>query len=430
MNINTWKIIALFLAIASASSTSSIMGQNKTKTTEDKDLVIVANGVSFVMKFVQGGTFRMGSDDNDADYSEQPVHNVTVSSFYMAETEVTQTLWQAVMGSNPSYFSNSTFGVNLPVENVSWNDCQAFLRKLNNLTGKNFRLPTEAEWEFAARGGNKSKGCKYAGSNSLDAVAWYANTVKTRGSTSSTGTLWWTPSTVRTKQPNELGLYDMTGNVWEYCQDWCGNYVSDSQVNPQGEPSSPVRALRGGCYCSNEWACRVQRRVPSHLDYKNHETGLRLLLPMPSMSYSVETVPNTRLQGNTIHVSDPDGYLSDKAKRDINTTLSAIRDKADVFVVALSSIDDNPDEFATRLGNYWGIGDAKKNNGVLLLFVDSKHSVVIRTGKGMGRLLPDSSCQSIISQTMIPYFKEGDYEAGICAGVREIAVTIQKNAKQ
>lgn len=400
------------------------------QTLEDQNLIITVNDVPFVMKFVQGGTFQMGSDDDNADFSEQPVHSVTVSSFYMAETEVTQPLWQAVMGSNPSYFSNSSFGNNLPVENVSWNDCQAFVRKLNNLTGKNFRLPTEAEWEFAARGGNKSKGCKYAGSNSLDAVAWYANTVKTRGSTSSTGTLWWTPSTVRTKLPNELGLYDMTGNVWEYCQDWCGNYVSDSQVNPQGEPSSPVRALRGGCYCSNEWACRVQRRVPGQLDTKDHDTGLRLLLPMPSMSYSVETVPNTRLQGNTIHVSDPDGYLSDKAKRDINTTLSAIRDKADVFVVALSSIDDNPDEFATRLGNYWGIGDAKKNNGVLLLFVDSKHSVVIRTGKGMGRLLPDSSCQSIISQTMIPYFKEGDYEAGICAGVREIAVTIQKNAKQ
>ena len=153
-------------------------------------------------------------------------------------------------------------------------------------------------------------------------------------------------------------------------------------------------------------------------------------IPKPSKSYTVETVPNTRLRRNTIHVSDPDGFLSFNAKRNINTTLSAIRDKADVFVVVLASIDNNPDEFATRLANYWGLGDAGKNNGVLLLFVDSKHSVVIRTGKGMGRLLPDSSCQSIISQTMIPYFKEGDYEAGICAGVREIAVTIQKNAKQ
>lgn len=400
------------------------------QTLEDQNLIITVNDVPFVMKFVQGGTFQMGSDDDNADFSEQPVHSVTVSSFYMAETEVTQPLWQAVMGSNPSYFSNSSFGNNLPVENVSWNDCQAFVRKLNNLTGKNFRLPTEAEWEFAARGGNKSKGCKYAGSNSLEAVAWYANTVKARGSSSPTGTSLLTTCQVKTKQPNELGLYDMTGNVWEYCQDWCGNYVSESQVNPQGAPSSPVRARRGGSYCSNEWACRVQRRVPGQLDTKDHDTGLRLLLPMPSMSYSVETVPNSRLQDKTTHVSDPDGYLSDKAKHDINTTLSAICDKADVFVVALSSIDDNPDEFATRLGNYWGIGDSKKNNGVLLLFVDSKHSVVIRTGEGMGRLLPDSNCQSIINQTMIPFFKKKDFEAGLCAGVHEIAVTIQKYSKQ
>ena len=160
------------------------------------------NGVSFEMVRVEGGTFRMGAtSEQEADDwdREKPVHSVTLSSYYIGKTEVTQALWKAVMGSNPSYFKSD----NQPVENVSWNDCHEFIRKLNALTGQNFRLPTEAEWEFACRGGNNSRGYKYSGSNNLGSVAWYDGNSGNK------------THPVGTKAPNELGIYDMSGNVWE-----------------------------------------------------------------------------------------------------------------------------------------------------------------------------------------------------------------------
>ncbi len=178
-------------------------------------------GVTFEMVPVEGGTFTMGAadDDNYAFNWEKPAHEVTLSSYYIGKTEVTQALWKAVMGSNPSRFK----GDNLPVEQVSWDDCQKFIRRINAATGKQFRLPTEAEWEYAARGGNQSKGYKYSGSNNLDKVAWYGEDWET-GSTHPVGK----------KQPNELGLYDMSGNVWEWCADWYGDYSSEAQTNPTG----------------------------------------------------------------------------------------------------------------------------------------------------------------------------------------------------
>lgn len=187
-------------------------------------------GVSFKMIRVEAGTFRMGSADGVTD--ERPVHSVTISKdYYIGETEVTQELWTAVMGSNPSSF---TSGSQLPVEMVSWNDCQTFITKLNSLTGGNFRLPTEAEWEFAARGGNKSKGYTYSGSNTIDNVAWYVrNTSKTH--------------VVKTKSPNELGIYDMSGNIREWCQDWYGSYSSAAFTDPTGPSSGSSRVSRGGC---------------------------------------------------------------------------------------------------------------------------------------------------------------------------------------
>ncbi len=201
------------------------------------DGVLTIKGVSYEMVWVRGGTFRMGATSEqgkDASSNEKPVHSVTLSSYYIGKTEVTQALWKAVMGSNPSNFR----GDNLPVECVSWNDCQVFIRKLNSLTGQNFRLPTEAEWEFACRGGNNSRGYKYSGSNYIDNVAWYTDNSGRE------------THPVATKSPNELGIYDMSGNVWEWCSDRKGNYSSGAQVNPKGPYDESNRVIRGG---SAEW---------------------------------------------------------------------------------------------------------------------------------------------------------------------------------
>ena len=218
------------------------------------------------MVYVSGGTFTMGATSeqgSEAEDDEKPAHSVTVSGFYICKYEVTQALWKAVMGSNPSNWK----GDNLPVESVSWYDCQDFIRKLNAMTGKNFRLPTEAEWEFAARGGNNSRGYKYAGSNNIGDVAWYYDNsgYKTHA--------------VGTKSPNELGIYDMSGNVWEWCQDWYGSYSSASQTNPTGANSSSYRVLRGGCwYIIVARYCRSSNRKNYTPASRYDSCGLRLVL--------------------------------------------------------------------------------------------------------------------------------------------------------
>ena len=216
------------------------------------------NGVSFKMTPVAGGTFQMGSTTGDSD--EEPVHQVTLSNFSIGETEVTQELWQAVMVTNPSNFK----GNKLPVERVSWNDCQTFITKLNQLTGKTFRLPTEAEWEYAARGGNKSNGYTYSGSNTIGDVAWY-----TSNSSSTT-------HAVATKAPNELGIYDMSGNVEEWCQDWYGSYSSGSQTNPTGPTTGSYRVIRGGSWSSYAAFCRVAYRDSYAPSDTSNNLGLRL----------------------------------------------------------------------------------------------------------------------------------------------------------
>ena len=224
------------------------------------------NGVAFKMVKVAGGTFQMGATSeqgSDALTDEKPVHSVTLSDYYIGQTEVTQELWEAVMGSNPSYFKGDN---QRPVESVSWDDCQEFIKKLNRLTGKNFRLPTEAEWEYAARGGNKSKGYKYSGSNDADAVAWYE---KNSGSKT---------HPVETKQSNELGLYDMSGNVWEWCQDWYGKYSSHSQSNPKGANTGGYRVLRGGGWDNYARRVRVSDRSINAPDSRDSGYGLRLAL--------------------------------------------------------------------------------------------------------------------------------------------------------
>ncbi|MCQ2346436.1 MAG: SUMF1/EgtB/PvdO family nonheme iron enzyme [Paludibacteraceae bacterium] len=241
-----------------------------TATSSGGNETFTVNGVSFEMVFVEGGTFTMGATSeqgSDADSDEKPTHSVTLSDYSIGKYEVTQALWQAVMGNNPSSFKGST----KPVESVSWNDCQSFISKLNNLLssqlgGKRFALPTEAQWEYAARGGKKSQGYKYAGSNSISSVAWYTN-----NSGSST-------HVVGTKSPNELGLYDMSGNVWEWCQDRYGDYSRSSQTNPAGPSSGSNRVFRGGRWNDLARYCRVSFRdfnTPSDRDYS---LGFRLVL--------------------------------------------------------------------------------------------------------------------------------------------------------
>ena len=220
---------------------------------------ITVNGVSLKMVRVAGGTFQMGS--NDGLSKEKPVHSVTVSDFSIGETEVTQELWLAVMGSNPSQFTGD---LQLPVDSVNWNDCQAFIQKLNSLTGRKFRLPTEAEWEYAARGGSKSRGYKYSGSNKCDKVAWFET--NSRKKTHAVGM----------KSPNELGLYDMSGNVFEWCQDRYGSYNDKAQTNPVGPSSGSERVYRGGCWYSVDLVCLVSTRFGGDTFGRYDTCGLRL----------------------------------------------------------------------------------------------------------------------------------------------------------
>ena len=229
------------------------------------NMTFSVSGVSFTMIPVEGGTFTMGAtreQGNDAKSDEKPTHSVTLSDYYIGQTEVTQALWEAVIGSNPSSFK----GDNLPVVEISWNDCQTFISKLNALTGRNFRLPTEAEWEYAARGGNKSRGYKYSGSNSLGDVSSYTYYGASKND-------------VATKQPNEIGIYDMSGNVNEWCSDWYDRYNSYAQTNPQGASSGSYRVNRGGSYRSSMGSCRVSCRSGNVPDFRYEDLGVRLVLP-------------------------------------------------------------------------------------------------------------------------------------------------------
>ena len=224
-------------------------------------------GVSFKMVNIEGGDFMMGATSeqgDDADEDEVPVHSVKLDNYSIGETEVTQELWLAVMGTNPAHFTGN---LKLPVENVSWDDCQVFIRKLNKLTGEKFRLPTEAEWEYAARGGTLRKEYKYSGSNSIDDVAWYGTTNTTHA--------------VKAKNSNELGIYDMSGNVSEWCNDFGIAYSLRSQINPKGDSSGTHRIIRGGSWSDNAKNCRVSNRNACLPYHTGENLGLRLALQLP-----------------------------------------------------------------------------------------------------------------------------------------------------
>lgn len=231
--------------------------------------------VQFDMAKVDGGTFTMGAQsssasqsnyDKDAYNDEKPVHSVTVSTFYMGKTEVTQQLWYVVMGSYPNVSSAYGLGEDYPVYNVTYSQCEQFINKLNSLTGRTFRMPTEAEWEFAARGGNNSNGYKYSGSGTVGTAAWYSGNSGNK------------MHPVAQKQANEVNLYDMSGNVWEWCSDWYGNYSMSSQVNPTGATSGPGRVIRGGGYNDAATECRVSVRSNAVANSSFTTLGLRLVM--------------------------------------------------------------------------------------------------------------------------------------------------------
>lgn len=230
-----------------------------------EDFTEKVSGVEIEMIYVKGGTFRMGATEeqgDDAYGDEKPVHSVTLSDYYIGKFEVTQGLWKAIMdNNNPSKFQN---GDDYPVEKVCWDDIQTFLTKLNELTGKKYALPTEAQWEYAARGGVKSRGYKYSGSNTIDDVAWYDDNYSTHP--------------VGTKLPNELGIYDMSGNVWEWCSDWYGSYSSESQSNPTGPSTGSGRVLRGGSWFNNARYCRVSNRGHYNPSTRSGDYGFRVVL--------------------------------------------------------------------------------------------------------------------------------------------------------
>jgi len=214
---------------------------------------------------VESGTFTMGCTDGDCgeDGRELPIHKVTLSNFKIAKYTVTQEQWEAIMGNNPS----KNKGNDLPVEMVTWNDTQEFIKRLNTLTGKKYRLPTEAEWEYAARGGKQSKEYKYSGSDDINSVAWYSGN---SGSTT---------HPVGRKAPNELGICDMSGNVWEWCSDWYGAYSENSQVDPTGPTTGTYHVFRGGSYYNTAKGARVASRTWGFSGYNVHDLGFRLVLP-------------------------------------------------------------------------------------------------------------------------------------------------------
>ena len=231
---------------------------------KDNSKVFIVNGVSFTMIFVEGGTFTMGATSEqgeEANNDEKPAHQVTLSDYYIGQTEVTQGLWKAVMGTTIRQQRNKADrswsirgeGDNYPMYYISWNECQEFVAKLNSLLsfqlgGRRFALPTEAQWEYAARGGKRSNGYKFSGSNTLGNEAWYSD--NSGDATHPVGT----------KSANELDIYDMSGNVWEWCQDWYGSYSSSSQTNPAGASSGSNRVSRGGSWFCSAKYCRVSNR--------------------------------------------------------------------------------------------------------------------------------------------------------------------------
>jgi len=226
-----------------------------------KVIANVKNSFEPEMVFVKGGTFQMGS--NFGDTEEGPVHNVTLKSYYIGKYEISQGQWRTIMGNNPSCFGGCD---NCPVDSVSWNEVQDFIKKLNNQTGENYRLPSEAEWEYAARGGKKSMSYVYSGSNDVNAVAWFEDNSGNK------------THEVGLKQPNTIGIHDMSGNLWEWCFDWFENYKDFNESNPTGPSTGQYRVFRGGGFDDSKFGCRTTPRIGGLPDRRQKYIGFRLAL--------------------------------------------------------------------------------------------------------------------------------------------------------
>ena len=264
------KKVKLGLLCLLAGVVLSACNKEKEGYSKKSDYKETAFDMDLSMVYVEGGTFMMGAtaeQGSDAYDYEKPAHKVTLSSYHISKCEITQAQWKAVMGVWPyesEWGMRSEYkGDSLPIMCVTWFEAVEFCVKLSNKTGKKYALPTEAQWEFAARGGTKSKGYKYSGSNMVSEVAWY---LKNSGSSPdpdpNTGSYeGLCPHAVGTKAPNELGIYDMSGNVWEWCADWGGKYSSADVTNPEGPTSGEVRVVRGGTFASDAMECRVSDRT-------------------------------------------------------------------------------------------------------------------------------------------------------------------------
>lgn len=254
------SLFSLIVLLLYSSMTQHTLGQNPSSDKETQGIDLPE------MVFVKGGRFLMGSNyqKNKAHIRDNATeHLVFVSDFYIGRYEVTQKLWKTLMANNPSSLNEFP---DHPVESVSWYEVRSFIIKLNQISGKNYLLPTEAEWEYAARGGDKSKGYKYSGSNSIHRVAWYFNNCKDQ--------TW----SVGKKKANELGIYDMTGNVLEWCSDWYANYQDSIQYNPQGPSRGKFRVCRGGSAYDEKSNCLITTRYSASPVNRNGGLGFRLVL--------------------------------------------------------------------------------------------------------------------------------------------------------
>lgn len=251
--VTIWGYFAIAFLVLNLNLNAQVMTKNE-----------IGQYVDAQMVRVEGGAFSMGcpwSEGENCEDDERPVQKITLAGFAIAKVEVTQRLWQSLMDNNPSYFPSCP---ECPVEQVSFEDVKLFIERLNHLSGKSYRLPTEGEWEFAARGGSKSNSSKFSGSNEVNQIGWFWDN-------SSNAT-----HPVAQKLPNELGLFDMSGNVWEWCQDWYAAYTSKPLSNPTGPSSGNYRVIRGGAWNYHEGGCRNSCRYSFFPDKRGMSLGFRL----------------------------------------------------------------------------------------------------------------------------------------------------------